>query len=343
MRRVLLNGWVAMLGIASTAHADQAEEPIRIEYRVPPRCPTEEAFVLHLRARTLRARLATEGERARLFAITVVSGNQESRGHLTIRDPDGHEAERDVAGATCDEVIAALALITALAVDPGALTRPADPPATPSEPPAPPTADHASAAPVSGAPATPTRPPPAAVNPALHGDEWAFAFTANVGLASGISPRVVVGFPLFVEAASPAHGLFAPTRRLGFERAASGAIDVQAATANFTWTVGIAEACPTRWTFGALSFEPCARAEAGVLEGSGGNIVPPRADTRPWIAMGAGGHAKWFVLSPLFLDLEAGIRLPFIRTRYFFVPDITIYQPAAVGWTASVGAGVRFL
>ena len=40
-----------------------------------------------------------------------------------------------------------------------------------------------------------------------------------------------------------------------------------------TWTVGILEACPTRWTFGTLSLEACLRAESGVLEGAGGDIA----------------------------------------------------------------------
>ncbi|MGH7294495.1 MAG: hypothetical protein ACRELB_06170, partial [Polyangiaceae bacterium] len=109
---------------AGVARAQPAEEPIRIEYAAPPTCPPESAFFAQLRARTSRVTRAATGARARTFAVTVVPRGRRIAGHLVIRDPDGATAaERDVAGDTCEEVVEALALVTALSVDPGAVTR----------------------------------------------------------------------------------------------------------------------------------------------------------------------------------------------------------------------------
>ncbi|HEY5241547.1 MAG TPA: hypothetical protein VIJ22_08785 [Polyangiaceae bacterium] len=143
----------------------------------------------------------------------------------------------------------------------------------------------------------------------------------------------------------PGSGFLAWTFRAGFERASSGPVDAgNGATADFTWTVGILDVCPTRWTLGALSLEPCVRAEAGVLEGAGGGIVPARDLKPPWVAVGPTGRARLFVAGPIFLELDAGARFPLTRTRYFFEPDETVDQPpVAGGWTAGAGLGVRVL
>jgi hypothetical protein len=92
-----------------------------------------------------------------------------------------------------------------------------------------------------------------------------------------------------------------------------------------------------------LSLEPCVRAEAGVLEGAGGSILPARDQKPPWLALGATGRAQWFVVGPVFLELDAGLRVPLTRTRYFFEPYTTIDQVPVVGWMASAGLGVRIL
>ena len=169
------------------------------------------------------------------------------------------------------------------------------------------------------------------------------ALGADGDVAGGISPRVIAGVPVFVEVAWQPQGLWGPTLRAGFERASSGAIDLNGPSATFVWTIGSLEGCPLRWSYGPIALEPCVRAEAGILEGKGGNIVPERDATRPWFALDAVGRARWWVWRPLFVDLDAGLRVPFTRTTYFFEPNTTIYQPPPVGWFGGAGLGVRFL
>jgi hypothetical protein len=89
-------------------------EPIRLTYRAYASCPTEGRFVLEVTARTERGRVATPGEAARAFVVTVTRETGTIRGLLSITSLDGAVSEREVTGDTCREVVSALALITAL-------------------------------------------------------------------------------------------------------------------------------------------------------------------------------------------------------------------------------------
>jgi hypothetical protein len=366
---------LAVLGATGIARAQQPEEGIRIVYVAPSTCPSEGAFFAQVRARTRRVVRAPAGARARTFAVTIVSHGRQSTGHLVLRDPDGTAAERDVVGDTCEEVVEAFALITALSVDPSALTSPvttptstststptptSTPTSTSTSTPTPtststststptPTPTSTPPAPAPAPAPTPTpaptpAPAPAPRHSASPGDDsWTLALSASAAVNAGITPPLLPGVPVFLDVALPRTGLLAWTFRAGFERTPTTTTTTNGATADFTWTVGLLEACPTRWTFGTLTLSPCLRAEAGILEGAGHDILPARDQKPPWLALGATARAQWFFLGPVFLDLDAGLRFPLLRTRYLFEPDTTIAQSPAVGWMASAGLGVRFL
>ena len=97
---------VGSVGILVTRSllAQPRDEPLRIEYRVPSGCPTEDDFFALVRIRTRRVRVASRGERARTVLVNIDRGDPETRGHLVIRDPAGNASARDVEGDTCEEV-----------------------------------------------------------------------------------------------------------------------------------------------------------------------------------------------------------------------------------------------
>src|SRR5262249_6044736 len=106
---------LAVVSAAPSAAAQVATEPIRIDFKAHDGCPDEARFTGEVRARTRKARLAFPGEPARFFRVLVTRDRGgKSRGKLTIEDPSGALATRDVMGASCAEVVSALALITAL-------------------------------------------------------------------------------------------------------------------------------------------------------------------------------------------------------------------------------------
>ena len=113
----------APLGIAA-ASADEPLEPIVLRYEAEAGCPDAAEFGGEVRGRASRARLADPGERARTFTVRITRAGRTFRGPLEVRETAGDSSARDVSGASCAEVASALALVTALAIDPQAATAP---------------------------------------------------------------------------------------------------------------------------------------------------------------------------------------------------------------------------
>ena len=101
-------------------------EPIRIAYHAPARCPDEAQFLGEVFARTPLARSAAEGEAAREFAVDIADGSDGAlSGSLEIHSTDSPVSRRDITATRCDELVSALALMVALAVDPEGASGPA--------------------------------------------------------------------------------------------------------------------------------------------------------------------------------------------------------------------------
>jgi hypothetical protein len=328
--------WVALglsaigaFGVTSPTQAQEPEEETHIEYSVPLGCPSEDAFLVQVRARTSRFVETGDAIHARTFFISIARSDHAVSGHLVVRSAGGEQSVRDVAGNRCEDVVAAMALIVALDLDPNASTSPF----------APPTASSQQAANVPGAELSPEH------ARASTFSRWSIGLGIHAALDGGLAPRPLLGASFFVEADGPPRGLFVPTVRVAFERATSAADAAgHGPSANFVWTAGMVEACPARWTSGSLGVSPCIRVEGGLIEAAGANIDPARSDRRPWLAAGIGAEGRWFFFTPLFLDAEVGARFPLVRTRYFFQPNnATLYDTPLVGWTAGAGIGMLFL
>jgi len=160
----------ALLGVllcAAASRAADAPAPFVVESLPGATCEGGEAFATQLLRRTNRIRAAKEGEPALLFRVEVLRGPDGPAGRLSVRELDGTRTERAVKGATCEEVVSAMALIAAILVDPNAsldplapaaVTAPDRPPPAGTPPPgSPPTKP-------SSPPATPK--PPATITPA---------------------------------------------------------------------------------------------------------------------------------------------------------------------------------
>jgi hypothetical protein len=112
-------GAAAALVILAQALPTARVEPIRIAYHAPARCPDEAQFLGEVFARTPLARSAAEGEAAREFAVDIADGSDGAlSGSLEIHSTDSPVSRRDITATRCDELVSALALMVALAVDP---------------------------------------------------------------------------------------------------------------------------------------------------------------------------------------------------------------------------------
>ena len=105
------------LARAEPARAEPA--PIRLGYPSEPGCPTYQEFLRDVTLRVSQAALPY-GRDSRLFVVSFTYEAPNVLGRLQIFDNGGSVVIREVKGDSCREVASALALITALSLDPEA-------------------------------------------------------------------------------------------------------------------------------------------------------------------------------------------------------------------------------
>lgn len=370
--------WLAAAVVLAGALAGsdaRAEVPhLRISYEAHEGCPSAEAFLRELLARTSRARAAAPDEAALEVRVHITRSGGASRGRITLGREERARV-REVGGSTCAEVVAALALITALRIDPTASLAPQLQAAEPSSSEVPDPAGAASAAAGSAAAANPAgaaalaggdaaRPasPPRAALPArpaspaavaprspppppprLEERRWTLGLQASA--ATGVAPEVLLGGGAFLELRADL-GVSA-SLRVAAEMAASGAVDAGPGGARFTRGIGRLDACadllrPARW----LALAPCAGAEAGFLHGSGlvgATIVEVNEVTVPWASLGLLARVTVSPGALVRVDVQGGPQFSLVRRSFVFEsPAQLIHEVPAVTWTLHLGAGLSF-
>ena len=111
---------IGVLGLPEAATTTEVTA-IRIELEAPPECATAEAFYEAVRARTERARTVREGEAGVRVVVRLSRVGPRVHGELRVIGEHGESDTRRVDGGTCTEVVEALSLTVALAVDPTAI------------------------------------------------------------------------------------------------------------------------------------------------------------------------------------------------------------------------------
>jgi hypothetical protein len=333
-------------GSAKAAEPEDTAAPVRIVYRAPAACPDERSFVERFRTRAKRARPAWTGEAAPTLTVTLTTNGARASGTLHVVGAHGEASEdRTVTSSTCDEVVTAIALAAALTVDPSsgragagddtetasattttaaAATTP--PPATPTAPVTAPARDGAS--------------PSSSPAHASRGEPWRFAVAALGTVHTGTSPELMLAPSIAAELRAPWRGHSAI--RVGVARASSGIVPVPDGGARFTWTAALVDLCPWSVERGMVALSPCARVEAGAVEGEGERITPARSQTRPWFAAGAATRLRIAPTGSWFIEIEGGARAPLARERFVVHPDTTVFRAPAVAFFAGAGVGAQF-
>lgn len=351
----------AALGLGgATAAAQPAAEPIRITFTAAPGCPDRDAFAGEVWARTARARPAAEGEPARMFRVDVSAAGGAFRGRLAIEDPAGATAVREVSGVSCAEVASALALITALAIDPRASTaaqvarleppppparpEPATPPPTPSptpwwlparQPPTPDVVVRRTLAPshLLPDPLPVWLPPPVVAAP----PRWRFGFGAHAAAVFAVAPSAIPGAFLFADVARLGAGAFAPAARAGLYITEAGSFRSAGGTATFRWTSGHLDLCPIRLELPPLAVVPCAVVEVGALQAAGFGDLYSATVVRPWAAAGLLGRAELSLFEGLSLEAQGALTFPFVHDTFYLAPVFTAHKVPAIGGSLSGG------
>ena len=327
---------LALLCLTSPAFADK--ETIALDYVASGGCPDRTQFVDRVHTFTTKAEVATDDAvPRRKFGIHVARAGAAVRGELTI-DDRGAKTTRSVLGTTCDEVISALALATALAVDPDALggdssTEPAPPPEPPPEPPKPP------------APPPPQPKPPAPVKPRQ----------------AAVLPKGARRYVLDVSVGGRVGDALAPFGKLEAL--------LELGTTYFApldLHVGIAYGPPQRnsqaefvdvlgW-FGTgyrfLDLEPIsvwgqAAVELGQVQAVGRGIEPTRRVEKLWTAVDVGLSVRVDGPGALFFQGNASGRAPLSLQRYVVLENSgklrVLHQVEQLGYLLGLSVGVHFL
>ncbi|HWZ93508.1 MAG TPA: hypothetical protein VNW92_31830 [Polyangiaceae bacterium] len=324
-----------LLCVAVPARADK--ETIALTYDAGAGCPDKKQFVFRVHTFTSKAEIANDDDAAlhRTFAVQVLRSGNTVRGELTI-DDRGAKTTRHVSGATCDEVISALALATAIAVDPDALggsTPDATEPPTASEPPAP-AAKPAPTPDAAGTRARPKRPAPVAPPgpPALY-------LSAGARVGDAIAP-----FPKFEAVAELGCTYFAP-----FEFQVGAAYGPPQHDAQFRldeW-LGWLGTGYRLFELEPLSVLALAAVEAGEVRAGGGpDVTPSHALHTAWLAVDVGLAARRDGPGPLFFQANVGARAPVLLQRYVETESrgaVELFQVKQLGYLLSLSVGIHFL
>ena len=314
----------AVVLVARPSHAEP-EEPIRVDYQAAAGCPDDALFLAQLRERTARWRIEHGAAPARRFEVVIRHEGNRVVGQLTVVGLSGTSARREIQGASCTEVRDALAVITALAIDPHAvLSRlapaPTRPPAEASPAPPPPVAPEARRAP---APA------------------WHLAAGSHAVGSGGLAPGLAPGLDAFVELGLSSRSPLAPSFRVSVRGYESAPIETVAGSARFARLLGGLEACPARVAFaGALALVPCAAFDVGGTS-STGEVPLGLHETRTFVDLGVTGHLDWSLSSAVALEVDGGALALALPYRFAF-PGLSVYQTPMVAGFMGLGSSVRF-
>jgi hypothetical protein len=273
--------------------------PYTLFYLPAEGCPTAEQFAAELSA---RAPWLVEAEEEAALAIEVSFEQATAiNGVLVLRDADGQTTTRSVPGASCAEVVSALALITTVLIDAQRSESPPTPPVPEALKPAPP-------------------PAPALERPrARKPSHFRLGFGAGASVNGGVAPSTALaGTFEFSGEWSPTR-LFSPLVSLSAERSLPDDTSTAGGAARFRWSVLRAGACPLRTSAGsALAFRPCALFEGGILEADGSDIEHATRTRSPWWSIGAAARLELALLDPLAVILEGGGRYHLRRDSFYF-------------------------
>ncbi len=310
---------LAVLALAAAAGA-QTARPVRLRYEAPAGCPDADAFLAAVRQRAPGARLASPGEPARSYGVSIINESGTFVGRLSL---DGTPEAREVRGDSCEETVAALAFVTSLAVS-------ASEPAASSAP----SARIAPSASLASSGSAPIEPTPER--------SWDASVGAGALASGAFAPGVSFGAEVAGEVVLPV--ALAPSLRLAGSYGASGSVDAGPGQASFRLLAARLDGCPVSASLGSLRLVPCVGYEIGSLRAQGTGVDLPAGGSRSWHAVHLAGRAHWRFTGRWYVELTVGLVLPLTSRSFVFdIPPTDIFSVPRVAGSGALGAGVHFL
>jgi hypothetical protein len=323
-------------------------------YVAPAECPTEERFRAEVAARTAKFHAAEANEPARAFAVVVNGDFAQATGYLEVHAIDGTTSRRAVGRGSCEEVVSALALIAAVAIDPDTTTGPAPAEAATDPANAEPTSSQTSPEPALPTPAPPQVMAPWSARPSMTERmaspapaslEWTAGAPLEIFL--GLPTRISVGGGAFLSVAPARNRIWVPEGRLTLLAATGHASFTGGVGADVLWLLARGEGCLLNAALSPrVAMGGCGAVDAGLLRSAGTGVAHRDTAVRAWIAPGALVRLRWEVFTNLAVDAGGGITVPIRRYPFSYYPGTGSNQTAgrlpAVGGIANIGLGYVF-
>ncbi|HKO94234.1 MAG TPA: hypothetical protein VJU61_23935 [Polyangiaceae bacterium] len=318
--RALLSYPCAALLWLSSGRAEPVNtlEPARVydwlrRYDVADSCPAEHDFRRALGERLERPLVEAFAQLRLEVKITADASGSGWAGQLSVKDETGTATTRELAGASCDSVFAALSLLAALSAD-----------GAPAPEPLP---SFESVADTGVSPGAERERGGLRAGPAV----WAL-------LDSSVAPQLATGFGAGLRLEWRSDAAWSPELQFGALHLRSERQPAAGSVGNrFAVSALQTSFCPLRvLSSQTWSVRPCVQLEVGRISGQGVGPALVRSTERHglWLSSGAslqGGAVLW---GPLTLGAAVGATFPWVRHEFFLEPNTLVYRVPAVGWRA---------
>ncbi|MEO8904299.1 MAG: hypothetical protein ABI488_18210 [Polyangiaceae bacterium] len=291
---------------SSAANAQgQGQHRFALDYQGTFSCPSEGELLAEVLRRAPSAQNAPDGPYEVQARLRVTADGQRQRGVIDIDSREG-STHREIEATECAEVVRALALILAMAIEPDA--------------------GAPAAAPASATRLQPLEAPPplARLTSRPPAPRLRWAAGGGVGLAGGVAPSPSLSEGLFFELGRGRDaGLSANVRLAGVH--AHGTATARAGSADFELFGLRLASCPYRLGT-RVSLSGCVSFDWGRLQGRGSHTLSERSASAAWLGPGGFVDAEVQALPWLRLQLELGALLPLARDSFYFGPDETVHR-----------------
>lgn len=318
----MVTGWNSLLLLVTTGLnvpvVPEGPTPISVEFVAPAGCSSLDSFYRGVRARTDRVRLANAGEQGVQIRVQVFRVGTTIRGELRIGDHQEESETRRVDGVSCNEVVEALSLTAALALDPSASllsgrdARPHDESALlrPRSP-----ENTRSVTPASSNSSAPLQPLPM---PYVGARSWLRGVDASAQalVASYMTHGLMLGPQVGIR-------LLAPAGR-GFQIAAgvqgfhvSNELAGSASSAAFDLTGAALTLCTISDPIsGRFELGACAFARGAWLNARAVGLSNPKSVGRSWWALGVESLSTFRIHGQWRFELSAGLAFPLLSRDF---------------------------
>jgi hypothetical protein len=320
---------------------------VHLALESPRGCGSLAMYVDRLRARLVGLRVVQDGANRNVHARITSSTDGTFRATMTLRFPDGHSSSRIVDATSCSDAIEALALITAITLDPMSSSPDLGTEAVPNA-----TAEPRTATDPKAQRPKPTVAEPRSSDTLASADQPAnmvrdssartlLGLGASLATFRGPSPGWLNGLEVYARVMHNGQALLSPSMRLGLSYSGRPSYVAEGGVANFTLASATIDLCPVQKLWPLVELRSCALFHAGIVTAEGRATIAPQKQRRPFAAAGA---VFEFVLLPsksIVVPLRFFGALPTMRDTYAFDPA-AFYRVPEVSLGATAGLEIRF-